>query len=196
MEVILTIKPFHIIDYARLECVLLFVSLPLELFHELHGWRRCPDRVRQPIRDLTSIIHKRMTYNIIKRDPLRRIQHKQTIYKRFRLVRYRNVVWEGICIPLDSLIRFLYLSSLKWWPTDQHCIDDHAKRPQINLIGVALLLEDLRGDVVRSAADRVPLLALVLELGGEAEVAGLDDHVLAKEEVAQFDVSVYDHVLV
>ena len=56
--------------------------------------------------------------------------------------------------------------------------------------------EDFGRDVVRSAADGLLLLALILKLGGQPEVSKLDLHVLVEEEIAELEVAVDDLVLV
>ena len=51
-------------------------------------------------------------------------------------------------------------------------------------------------DVIRRSTDCALLLAVEIELGGQAEVAQLDLHLVVEEQVAQLQISMDDSVLV
>lgn len=57
---------------------------------------------------------------------------------------------------------------------------------------MAVLLQDLGGDIVGRAADGLLDLALVFDPGGEPEVADLGVHLVVDEDVAQLEVPVDD----
>jgi len=67
-------------------------------------------------------------------------------------------------------------------------IHDDAERSDVDLEGMAVLTDDdLRGDVVRCPADRIPSVGFILELRREPKVAELDLHVVVEEEVAELE---------
>ena len=74
---------------------------------------------------------------------------------------------------------------------------DHANRPEIDLLIVSLsLLQDLRGQVVGRAAHCRPALHLHLPLRHQQrrqpKVADLDIHASIQEEVACFEIAMYN----
>jgi len=106
-----------------------------------------------------------------------------------------HVVREGVAVDADLLVGGLDVRRLEGRLADEQRVDDDAERPDVDFVAVArLALQDLGRDVVGRAADGLLLLALELDLGGQAEVAQLDLHLLAEEEVAQLEVAV-DHLV-
>ena len=59
-----------------------------------------------------------------------------------------------------------------------------------------LLLQHLRGDIIRRSTYRPPLLLLEFELGSQTEVTSLDLHLLSEKQVAELEVPVDDPMLV
>ena len=53
-----------------------------------------------------------------------------------------------------------------------------------------LAFEHLRGDIVRSTADRALALSIELKLGSETEITDLDLHLVVEEEITELQVSV------
>ena len=98
---------------------------------------------------------------------------------------------EGDC--LDFLVGLAHLTGLEGWPSVEHGVEDDADGPAVNRVAVAtVLVENLRGQIVGSAAHGALLLALVEDLGSQAEVAHFEAHSVRKEQVAQLEVSVDD----
>lgn len=61
---------------------------------------------------------------------------------------------------------------------------------------MALFFKDFGGYVVGGPADSLLAVSLVLDLGGEAEVADFGVHLVVDEDVAELEVSVDDALLV
>ncbi len=124
-----------------------------------------------------------------------RIGLKQTIDQilglRADLVR-RN----GILVLFDLGVRVLQAAGLKRWLSDQQCVQNTTQRPNVHLVRVALLVEDLGRDVVRRAAQSLFAFALEIDACGQAKVADLELHVVVEEQVAQLQVTVNDFVVV
>lgn len=68
-----------------------------------------------------------------------------------------------------------------------HLVDDAAEAPPVNGLSVALLLDDLRRQVLGSPADGHCLLVLVDEGLGQAEVSQLYVSGLVKEDVLRLE---------
>lgn len=114
-----------------------------------------------------------------------------------RLVRDLHVVWEVVLVSFDARVSGFNVSRLERWLADDECVDNDAKRPDIDLVGVAYAaLEHLGRDVVGCAADGALLLSLEVELGCQTKVTQLDHHFVVDEEVAELDVTVDDAVRV
>ena len=78
----------------------------------------------------------------------------------------------------------------------QKGVEDTAEGPDIHLVTVTFLPQNLWGDVVGSPAQGFLPLAVVVDLGGQAKVSDLALHVIIEEDVSQLEVSVDDLVVV
>ena len=112
-----------------------------------------------------------------------------------RLVRDLHVVWEVVLVSFDARVSGFNVSRLERWLADDECVDNDAKRPDIDLVGVAYAaLKDLRRDVIGRATDGALLLTLEVELGCQSKVAQLDLHFFVDEEVSELDIAMNDAV--
>ena len=103
------------------------------------------------------------------------------------------LVRELVLIHSDSLVGGLYVIGFEWRLTDNEGVDDNTKRPDINLIRMALLsFENLRSDIVGSTTNGSFPLTIELELGGKTEITNLDLHLVVEEKVAELEISVND----
>lgn len=60
-------------------------------------------------------------------------------------------------------------------------------------MSTAVLL-DLRRNVIRSTANRVPFLSVELELGRQSKVTNFKFHFIGLEEISQFKISVNNSI--
>lgn len=108
-----------------------------------------------------------------------------------------NGLGEAVSVHPDSAVGALHVAGLERRFADEEGVEDHAEGPDVYLVRVACLaLEDFGCDVVGCAAYRFLSFALEVDLGSEAEIAKLDFHFVAEEEVAQFQIAVDDLSLV
>lgn len=101
------------------------------------------------------------------------------------------MVWEVVSVHADALIGGLDVRRLEGGLANNKRVDDDANRPDIDLIGVALLaFEDFRSDIIWRAANSALALTVELELSGETKVTNFNFHLVIEEEVAELQVSV------
>ena len=98
----------------------------------------------------------------------------------------------------DRLMQYLRLQLLdshrmEGRPPRLQLVNDNPERPYVHLVGIVLLLEDLRSDVERRALDRLQEIGGCRHLLGEAEVAQLDGSAL-QQDVLGFEVAM-DHLI-
>lgn len=79
-----------------------------------------------------------------------------------------------VLVLLDLLVRVLERLGLERWLPDEQRVHDAADGPDVDLVAVAFLAEDLRRDVVGCPAKRPLSLAVEVDMSREAEVANLD----------------------
>lgn len=103
-----------------------------------------------------------------------------------------DVLWESECASTNLFVGLLDLLGLKRRSTVKHCVGDHADGPVVDFVAVATVLENLGSEVVRSSTNCSFLLALVEDLGSEAEVADFKTHSVGQEEVSKLEVAVND----
>ena len=63
-------------------------------------------------------------------------------------------------------------------------VHDNPQRPNINLITMPNIIDDLRSQIVGRPTNSLPLLARVLNPGGKAKVSNLNLHILIKHNIA------------
>lgn len=96
----------------------------------------------------------------------------------------------------DVFVGLLDCVVLEWRLSEQQRIHDHPNRPDIHLIGVPILLQYLRSDIVRSPADSLLELALMFDPCRQPEIAYLGIHVVIDEDIAQLEIPVDDRLRV
>ena len=74
----------------------------------------------------------------------------------------------------------------------KHAVEDDANSPYIDLVAVALGLEDLWSQVVRGSTDSTLSFALVENLGGQSEISNLESHMVREEQVSKLEVAMDD----
>lgn len=90
-------------------------------------------------------------------------------------------------------MELLHACSLEGHRTDQHSIQADARRPDIHFEPfIALVLEDLWGDISGRPTLLGHALLVSLNLAGDAKVSNLDPTVGIKEDIIKLDVSVHD----
>lgn len=109
--------------------------------------------------------------------------------------RYLNVRGEYVSITLDVLISLLYCVVLKGWFAKEECIHDDSDRPNIYLVRMSLLLEDLWSNIVGSTTDCFLDVPFVANARGQPEVAYLGVHLVVDKNVAQLQVAMDDPCL-
>lgn len=90
--------------------------------------------------------------------------------------------------------RGLDVAGLEGRLADQHGVQDDAHAPHVHLVAVASLPQNLRSNVVRSAAQSALALTLKRHLARQSKVSDLEVVARGEEEVAKLQVAV-DHVL-
>ena len=141
-----------------------------------------------------------MLYHLLQREALRGVGVEDRPDEHARLV--GNVVvldGKGQLVLADLAVGDLLAAAVERRLADQHRVGDHADRPDVHFVGVGALvvrLQNLRRDVVRSAAHRLLALVRLVQLRRETQVAHLHLQVLVEEDVAQFEIAVDDAALV
>ena len=79
-----------------------------------------------------------------------------------------------ILVLLDFSIGILQGLSLKWRFADQQGVQDATNRPDVDLVTVTSLAENLGCDVIRSTAQRSLSLAIKFNVCGQSEVTDFD----------------------
>lgn len=92
---------------------------------------------------------------------------------------------------LLDLLQRIYLPGCL---TQQHFVQHHSYRPDISLLGVDRVAEDLRGHVQGTAHDRCEYLLVHLQALGEAQVANFES-VIVDQHVGWLHVPVDDLLL-
>lgn len=65
-------------------------------------------------------------------------------------------------------------------------VHDDSDGPHINFIWVSLSLQDLRGNIIRSTANRFLFLLIILQPSRQPKISQFDLHILIKEQISQF----------
>mmetsp|Transcript_85257 Transcript_85257/g.246474 ORF Transcript_85257/g.246474 Transcript_85257/m.246474 type:complete len:570 (+) Transcript_85257:804-2513(+) len=147
----------------------------------------------RPGRRQAASLEPRRGEDLVEGGAVARVRAEDGGYKLLGRVREGHGVREAVLVVLDPPVRCLDIGGLERRPPDNHRVQHHAKRPDVYLEGVpGLALQDLGSDVVGRAADRALLLAVVLKLRREAEIANLQARVRVEEQVAQLEVAVDD----
>lgn len=102
--------------------------------------------------------------------------------------------WNDIFICGDSRVGFLQGVSFKWWLTHKKSIHDTAHGPYISIIRMTQLVQHFWCYVIRCST--YCYIPVVVDAGSEAKVSYLHQHIFSEEHVAQFEVPVYNLLLV
>ena len=97
---------------------------------------------------------------------------------------YVEVLIVGELTLLYSFICFLDIRCLKWRATIEQSIHDNSKRPDINLIAMTAVVDNLWSKVVGSATYSFSFLSWVLDSGCKTEITYFDFHVLIKHDIS------------
>ena len=137
--------------------------------------------------DSDSIVKEGMGENLLQSWSFCWVQIEDFSDQIFGVLGDLNVLGKAIDSLLDLLIGHLYLWSLEGRLAYQKGIEDHAEGPDVHLIGMTLLThEDLRGQIVGSSTDSVPLLCVEFQSGGKAKVSQFYLQFVIEEEISQF----------
>lgn len=96
----------------------------------------------------------------------------------------------------DLCVRILQTLGLERWLANEQRVHDATDRPNVDLVAVALLVQNLRRDVVRRSAQRLLAFPFVLNFGGQPKVTDLDVQLVVQEQIAQLQISVDDVLIV
>ena len=131
------------------------------------------------------------------RDALVWVLHQQLLHQVLR--RHRDVLpltVTELVLTLHVLIQNLvWAVAFEKRPARQNDVKDDSNAEYVRLAVVALLLEELGGDVARTAAAQVELLGVVFDHGGQAEVGNFQIPVVllrGEEQVLRLQVPMHD----
>lgn len=103
---------------------------------------------------------------------------------------------QSVVALADLRVCVLEALRFKWRLSSQERVHYAANGPNVDLIGVALLIEDLWSDVVRSTAEGFLAFSVVFDTSGQAKVADLYMQVVVQEEIAELEIAMDDFVVV
>jgi hypothetical protein len=131
-----------------------------------------------------------MSLNIINARSLSRVIIQNTGDQVSSLVRDRCVIGEAVLVASNSLIGCLDIVSFKWRLADNKSVNNDSQGPDINLVRMSLFaLKNFWRNIVGSTADGSFALSIELKLGGETEISHFDFHLVVKEKVTEFQIS-------
>ncbi len=93
------------------------------------------------------------------------IHNQNTVYEIFSIERDLNVLRKDISVVFDVLVGLLNSIVFKGRLSEEQGVHDDANRPNVDLIGMPLLLQNLRSNVVGGAADGFFGVAFVFYFG-------------------------------
>ena len=94
---------------------------------------------------------------------------------------------------LDSSVRSFHISCLERRLSNDQSVDDNSKRPDIDLVRVPTLsLQNLRGNIIRSTANRSLLLSVEIEFRCKTKITELYLHLVVQEEISKLKISMND----
>lgn len=98
----------------------------------------------------------------------------------------------GHVVVRDGSEQLLLVLAVKRRLADEHLVQEDAVRPPVDRLAVRLIEDDLRGDVVRGAAERLGRLVQVDVLLAHAKVRYLNVTVGVQQHVVQLQVTIND----
>ena len=101
-----------------------------------------------------------------------------------------HLIWNFERVVDDGFVLALYVAIVEWKHAGQHGVHDGADCPPVSREIVRFLPEDLRGEVGRSADDRIGDLTRS-EYLGQPEVYNLEVAVSVHHKVFQLEVPVH-----
>ena len=128
-----------------------------------------------------------------RRRPLLRLKPQAPPYHLLQLLIQPLLYLYLLALHLPALLK--QRLALKRHPAMHHLIQQNPHTSNIHLLALPLVFENLGGEVVLSAAQRLPHAASA-EVVGEAEVAQLHVEPLVQQDVLRLDVAVDDVALV
>lgn len=118
---------------------------------------------------------------------------KNLHYKVLGMISNWNCFRELIVVHSNSSIRSFDVISLKWWFSDDKGINNYTEGPDINLIRVTLFaFKYFWCNIVRCTANGSLSFTIELKLCGQTEISNLNLHLVVKEKITKFKISMND----
>lgn len=112
--------------------------------------------------------------------------------KIFGVISNLDVLWELESTSLNFFVGLLDFLRLKWWSTVQHSVENNSNTPNVDFVTMTTILEYFWSKIVGRSTNSTLLLTLVEDLGSKAKITNLECHILSKEEIAKFQITM-DH---
>ena len=136
--------------------------------------------------------HPRVLKYLVNRQSLGGVLFENALEQTERLGRHSVSTLFVIRFALDDLfVEFAHVAGLEGHCAKQHCVEDHARRPNVRLVArVAFVFKHFRRDIRRSATLLKHQFLRLADEFADTEVADLDVALTREEHVVQLDVSV------
>ena len=118
-----------------------------------------------------------------------RLSFECTHYYLFELIWYICRIWKWKYSRFDFFISLFNIFWLKWWSPEGKSIANNTKTPNINLTAMTFGFKYLRCDIIRSTTDCFSFLTWILEFGSKSKISHFNFHILVKEQIAKFKIS-------
>ena len=93
---------------------------------------------------------------------------------------------------LDVSEQFFFIFAVEWGLAAKHFVDYATEGPPVRGLAVSLVQQDLRGQILGSAADTLGVVMAIDVLLGETEVGDLDVAIATHKDVFWFEIPVKD----
>lgn len=111
-------------------------------------------------------------------------------------MRHSQIIRKSENARFNLFVSLLYILGLERRSSVNESVHDDTETPYIHFVTMSLGLEDFRGNVVGGSAYGPPFLPRESNFGGKPEITHFNVHVLAEEQVSQFEISVDDFSVV
>ena len=105
-----------------------------------------------------------------------------------------------VLIGNNALVGSLDVLGFVGWFSHEDRKKNDSHGPNIDFEGMSpscfITLNNLRGDVIGSSANRFSLFVGMFQLGGQSKITNLDTNVTIQEEITQFQVTMNDAIFV
>lgn len=100
-----------------------------------------------------------------------------------------------IVVLSDSSVGGLNVISFEGRLSDNEGVDDDSERPDVDFVRVTLLsFQYFRSDIVRGTTDSSLPLTIKFKFGSKTKISEFDLHLVIKEQVSEFEISMDDPV--